>query len=90
MAWRLRPLIFLAASYPLGPPASAVLTLWLSITAAEGAGLAAGPLAIAHDEVVVDGLEQAVPAKPQKPAIDRRHRREILRQQTPGAACLLG
>jgi hypothetical protein len=28
-AWRLRPLIFFPASYPSGPPASAVLTLRL-------------------------------------------------------------
>ena len=35
-AWRLRPLTFLPASYPRGPPASVVFTLWLSITAADG------------------------------------------------------
>ena len=32
---RLRPLIFLPASKPRGPPASVVLTDWLSITPAE-------------------------------------------------------
>src|SRR5271165_2040407 len=34
---RLRPLIFLAASKPRGPPASVVLTNWLSTTTAVGA-----------------------------------------------------
>jgi hypothetical protein len=34
--WRLRPLTFFPASYPRGPPASVVFTLWLSITAADG------------------------------------------------------
>ena len=34
---RLRPLIFLAASKPRGPPASVVLTDWLSTTIAVGA-----------------------------------------------------
>src|SRR5271169_4355149 len=36
MMWRLRPLIFLPASKPRGPPLSVVLTDWLSITPAEG------------------------------------------------------
>ena len=35
--WRLRPLIFLAASKPRGPPAWVVLTDWLSTTTAVGA-----------------------------------------------------
>jgi hypothetical protein len=34
---RLRPLIFLAASKPRGPPASVVLIDWLSTTTAVGA-----------------------------------------------------
>jgi hypothetical protein len=36
MAWRLRPITFLPASRPRRPPASVVLTFWLSITAADG------------------------------------------------------
>ena len=36
MMWRFLPLIFLPASYPRGPPLSVVLTLWLSITPADG------------------------------------------------------
>src|SRR5262249_22298220 len=35
---RLRPETFLAPSYPLGPPPPPVLTVWLSMLAAEGAG----------------------------------------------------
>ena len=41
--WRLRPLTFLPASYPRGPPLWVVLTDWLSITPAEG--LASRPAA---------------------------------------------
>lgn len=36
MMWRLRPLIFLPASYPQTPPLSVVLTLWLSMMPAVG------------------------------------------------------
>jgi len=50
------------------------------------ARLAPDPLAIEHDEVMVEGLEQALPAKPEEPAVDRRHRRKILRQHSPRAA----
>jgi hypothetical protein len=45
------------------------------------AGLPAVSLAIDHVEMVVDGLEQALAPVAQKPAIDRRHRREILGQK---------
>jgi hypothetical protein len=41
--WRLRPLTFLAASQPRGPPLSVVLTDWLSMTPADG--LASRPAA---------------------------------------------
>jgi hypothetical protein len=34
--WRLRPLTFLPASNPRGPPASVVLTDWLSMIPADG------------------------------------------------------
>jgi hypothetical protein len=40
--WRLRPLTFLPASQPRGPPLSVVFTDWLSITPA--LGLAARPV----------------------------------------------
>ncbi len=36
MTWRLRPVIFLPASWPQTPPPSVVLTDWLSITPAPG------------------------------------------------------
>ena len=36
MMWRLRPVTFLPASYPRGPPLSVVFTLWLSMTPAVG------------------------------------------------------
>lgn len=39
-----------------GPRASAVLTFWLSITAADGLVLVAGTLAVLHNQVVGDQL----------------------------------
>jgi hypothetical protein len=51
-----------------------------------GAGGAPDPLAIAHDQMMVDRLPCPVIAKPGKPAIDRRGRREPVRQHLPRAA----
>jgi hypothetical protein len=50
-----------------------------------GARLSPDPLAIAHDEGMIDGLEQALPTKPKKPAVDRRHRGKALRKHSPCA-----
>ena len=68
-AWRLRPLIFLPASYPRGPPASVVLTLWLSRTAAEGLAARPRALAIHHHQGVVYALEHASVAPSGEPAV---------------------
>jgi hypothetical protein len=45
--WRLRPLTFLSASYPRGPPLWVVLTDWLSMTPDVKAY-------IAHDSIMSD------------------------------------
>src|SRR5204862_7352012 len=50
-----------------------------------GRGLPADPLAVFHDQMVVDGLEQAVATKVQEPAIDAASWRKILGQHAPGA-----
>ena len=47
-------------------------------------GLGSASLAINHDKMVVDGLEQALAAKAQEPTLDCRHRRQVLGQQPPG------
>jgi hypothetical protein len=44
------------------------------------------PLAVQHDQVMVEGREQTLAAKAQEPAVDGGHRREVLGQQAPGAA----
>src|SRR3974390_597386 len=51
-----------------------------------GAGLAPDPLAITHDEVMIEGFEQALAAEAQKPAVDRRHRRKTFCKHSPRAA----
>ena len=66
--------------------ACGALTDWLSITAARGAGLAPGPLAIDHQRQVVDGLEQEAPRQLAEPAVDRLPRAEMDRQHPPTAA----
>lgn len=86
MAWRLCPLTFLPASKPLGLPASTVLTLWLSDHRGRRTGLASGLFAISHDKVVIYGPEQTFAAEAQEPAIDSRHRREVLGQKPPSNA----
>src|ERR1700726_1024782 len=57
--WRLRPLIFLAASYPRGPPLSVVLTDWVSMTPAHGAPLGARRFACLQQQLKIDLLEHA-------------------------------
>src|SRR3954468_23021488 len=67
--WRLRPFRRLAASQPRGPPASVVLTLWVSTTAA--VGLASRPAPSQHDhEVVANALPHAVPQEGTHVAVD--------------------
>jgi len=48
--------------------------------------LVSGPLAVVHDEMVVDGLEQALAAKALEPAIDRISWREVLGRHALGSA----
>src|SRR6266851_3479696 len=50
------------------------------------ASLASNPLAILHDEGVIDGLKAPIVAERRKPAIDRAPGRKVARQQPPSAA----
>lgn len=45
--------------------------------------LAPGPLAVAHQQVMIDGREQAAVAQADEPAIDGAHRGEAVRQHAP-------
>ena len=56
--WRLRPFTLLAGSKPRGPPLSVVLTLWVSITPAEGTAVRP-PLRTRAHEYRVDPLPDA-------------------------------
>jgi hypothetical protein len=47
------------------------------------AGFAPNPLAVAHDQMVVDDLPAAVITQPGEPTIDRAPRRKTLRHQPP-------
>src|SRR5271168_3669880 len=82
--WRLRPTIFLPASYPL-VFASGALTDWLSTT--PPVGLASRPtLSVEHQRDIVDRLKHEPTDKSAKPPIDRLPRREIIRQHPPSPA----
>ena len=48
--------------------------------------VASDPLAVEHDQCVIDLLEASFVAELRKPAIDRAPRRQVARQQAPGAA----
>ena len=85
-ACRLRPLIFLPASYPRGPPASVVLTLWVSMTAAVGPASRPTRSTIARHQLMVQALPCSVITKAGEPAIRRLVRWEMLRQHAPGTA----
>src|SRR4051812_28942546 len=50
-----------------------------------GTGCAADPLAVLHDQVVVDLLPGAVVAEPGEPAIHRQEWREAVRQHVPSS-----
>ena len=93
--WRLRPLIFLPASYPHGPPASVVLTDWRSAPAPAKAGDPGGRAGFAahrftrqHQEDMVDLSPQAVVAPGIEVVLNRGEGREILGQHPPLAAAL--
>src|SRR5271154_4264819 len=83
--WRLRPTIFLPASYPL-VFASGALTDWLSMT--PPVGLASRPTrsrsSIQRD--IVDRLKHEPTDKSAKPPIDRLPGREVIRQHPPSPA----
>ena len=94
-AWRLRPLTFFPA-FPgsgfagprTGSPARPAGLGSLDALAVDdrrrGAGLATGPLAVGHDQGVVDPLEQTAVAPRREPAVDRAPRREVRWQKAPG------
>src|ERR1700754_2785488 len=82
--WRLRPTIFLPASYPL-VLASGALTDWLSMT--PPVGLASRPTrSRSHQRDIVDRLKHEPTDKSTKPPIDRLPGREIIRQHPPSPA----
>src|SRR6516164_9611194 len=58
MMWRLRPLTFLPASKPRGPPLSVVFEDWLSNHPGRRAGLASGPFAGLLQQQEIDGVPQ--------------------------------
>src|SRR3954451_7404624 len=78
--WRLRPLIFFAASKPRGPPASVVLTDWLSMT------LPSGRFARFQQQLEIDPIQHAAVAPSVEIMLHRRIRRELAGQLTPLAA----
>src|SRR5271155_1682284 len=78
--WRLRPTIFLPASYPL-VFASGALTDWLSTT--PPVGLASRPT---RSRSSISATSWIVTDKSAKPPIDRLPRREIIRQHPPSPA----
>ena len=83
MAWRLRPFDLLAGIVAADTAALGRLDA-LAVDHRRGrAGLAPDPLAIAHDQVVVDRLPRAVVAQPGEPAIHRAPRREAVRHEPP-------
>src|SRR5258708_30260764 len=81
--WRLRPLTFLPASYPRGPPLSVVLTDWLSMIPAEG--LASRPAAsrgsINNSKLI--RIQDAVVAPRIEIVLHVGKRRKLSRQQPP-------
>src|SRR3954467_15271084 len=81
--WRLRPLTILPASYPLGPPASVVRTLWLSMMPRRGRGLPPGLLARGHDQQGVQRRPRAVLPQAPEVAEHRALGRELPRQEAP-------
>src|ERR1700751_740467 len=83
--WRLRPTIFLPASYPL-VLASGALTDWLSMTPPGWARFASHALSVEHQRDVVDRLKHEPTDKSTKPPIDRLPGREIIRQHPPSPA----
>src|SRR5271163_4652097 len=80
--WRLRPTIFLPASYPLVFASGA-----LAVDDAPGwARFASHPLSVEHQRDIVDRLKHEPTDKSAKPPIDRLPRREIIRQHPPSPA----
>lgn len=73
----------LPAPYPRGPPASVVITLRLSMMAANGFGLTADALAVGDDEGMVDALKDAVVVPSREPALGSA---DIYRNQSTMAA----
>ena len=83
--WRLRPTIFLPASYPL-VFASGALTDWLSMTPPVGLASRPDALSVEHQRDIVDRLKHEPTDKSAKPPIDGLPGREIIRQHPPSPA----
>ena len=84
---RLRPLTFLNASLPCGPPCSVVLTLWLSMIAHAGALLPAGsPVADLGAQGVVDLRPSAVVAPLAEVVVAGAPGGQVVGHHPPGAA----
>ena len=85
-AWRLRPLDLLARIVAAGATSLGRLDALAVDNRAARAGLASDPLAIGHDQRVIDLLKETVVAELGEPAIDRAPRWQIAWQQAPRAA----
>jgi hypothetical protein len=83
---RLRPLTFLPPSYSRGQPTIVVLTDWLSIMAPRGVGITPHLHAGGSMQCSVEPLPEALHTPQTKVMVDRFPRRQIMRQQPPGAA----
>src|SRR5215217_8011852 len=83
MTCRLRPFTFLRALVASRAAALGGLDALAVEHRGRGRRLAADPLAISHDEQVLDRLEQALVTPSAEPAEDRAPRRQVARQKPP-------